>query len=46
MSNLVLPHGGKVLPALASGSQWENGIKEAKALLKVRLNLREVFDLR
>jgi len=46
MSNLVLPHGGKVLPLLASGNQWENGIKEAEALLKVRLNSREVFDLR
>ena len=45
MSNLVPPHGGKLLPLLASGSQWENGIKEAEALLKVRLNSREVSDL-
>ncbi len=46
MSNLVLPHGGKVLPLLATGSQYENGIKEAETLPKIRLNSREMFDLR
>jgi len=46
MSNLILTRGGKVLPLLASSGQCENGIKETEAILKVRLNSREVFDLR
>jgi len=45
MSNLTPPHGGKLLPLLIHGSQREEGIKEAKALPKVRLNSREVSDL-
>ncbi len=45
MPSLVPPHGGKLLPLLAHGSQWEEGIKEAEILPKVRLNSREVSDL-
>lgn len=45
MSNLVPPHGDKLPPLLAHGSQQEEGIKEAKALPKVRLNSREESDL-
>jgi len=45
MSNLVPPHGGKLLPLLAQGSQREEGIKEVEALPKVRLNSRQESDL-
>lgn len=45
MSSLVPPHGGKLLPLLALGSQREEGIKEARALPRVRLSSREVSDL-
>ncbi len=44
-SNLVPPHGGKLLALLARGSQREEGIKEVAALANVRLNSREVSDL-
>ena len=45
MIDLVPPHGGKLLPLLAHGSEREEGIKEAEGLPKVRLNSREVSDL-
>jgi len=45
MSNLVPPHGDRLLPLLAHSSEREDGIKEANALPKVRLNSREVSDL-
>jgi len=43
--DLVPPHGGRLLPLLAEGNEREEGIKEARALPKVRLNSREVSDL-
>ena len=45
MSNLVPPHGGKLLPLLVNGSQQDESIKEAQALSMVRLNSKEVSDL-
>lgn len=45
MVDLVPPHGGKLLPLVVNESERELGIKESKALAKVRLNSREVSDL-
>jgi len=45
MLGLVPPHGGSLRPLLASDDEREEGIKEAAALSKVRLNSREVSDL-
>ena len=45
MTDLVPPHGGKLLPLLIHDSELEEGLKEADTLPKVRLNSREVSDL-
>ena len=45
MSNLVLPHGGRLLPLLVSGDEREGALNEARALPKIRLSSREVSDL-
>lgn len=45
MGNLVLPHGGKLLPRLISGGQREGELGIAKTLPKVRINSKEVSDL-
>jgi len=45
MSNLVPPHGGRLLPLLVHDSELEESLKEAETLPKVRLDSREVSDL-
>ena len=45
MSTLVPPHRGDLLPLLIGGGERLEGLKEAKALPRVRLNSREVSDL-
>ena len=45
VTNLVPPHGGKLVPLLVNGKEREEGIKETRGLRKVRLSTREVSDL-
>lgn len=45
MSNLVPPHGGRLLPLLVHGKEREEGLKQAQILPKIRLSSREVSDL-
>ena len=45
MSNLVPPHGGRLLPLLVHDSELEESLKEAETLPKVMLDSREVSDL-
>ena len=45
MSNLVPPHGGKLLPLLVVGEELKEHTKEAKILPKVWLNSKEESDL-
>jgi len=45
MSDLVAPHGGKLLPLLVSGDERNEWLSEAGALPRVRLNSRELSDL-
>ncbi len=45
MSNLVPPHGGRLLPLLVVGEELKEHTGEAKILLKVWLNSKEESDL-
>ncbi len=45
MADLVMPHGGKLLPLLVSGEERNECLSEAGTLPRVRLNSRELSDL-
>ena len=45
MSNLVPPHGGKLLPLLVRGDERDEALSEARTLPQVRLGSRELSDL-
>jgi len=43
--DLVLPHGGRLIPLLLDENRRESGIEETEDLTRIRLNTREVSDL-
>jgi sulfate adenylyltransferase len=43
MANLVSPHGGRLLQ-LVVGEESQEGIEEAKIILRVRLSSKEASD--
>jgi sulfate adenylyltransferase len=45
MSNLVMPHGGKLLPRLLKGEELVEARKRAERLRKVHMTSRETSDL-
>ena len=45
MSNLILPHGGKLKPLLLMGEALKEAKEKAKALPKIRMTTRERDDL-
>jgi len=45
VSNLVPPHGGKLLPLLVNSNKRERELKEANSLVMVKLDSLEVSDL-
>lgn len=45
ITDLVQPHGGKLLPLLVDGEEREEALGRASSLPQVRLNSREVSDL-
>ncbi len=45
ITNLVQPHGGKLLPLLVEGEERDEALGRASSLPPVRLNSREVSDL-
>ncbi len=45
MSDLVPPHGGRLVPLLVSKTEREQSLKEAQTLPKVRLSSKELSDI-
>jgi sulfate adenylyltransferase len=45
MANLVSPHGGRLLPLLVAGEERKEGLEETKIVPRVRLSLKETYDL-
>jgi sulfate adenylyltransferase len=45
MSNLILPHGGKLKPSLLTGEALKEAKEKAKTLPKIRMTTRERDDL-
>lgn len=45
MTNLVPPHGGRLLPLLVVEEERRQGLEEAKILPRIRLNSKEASDL-
>jgi len=45
LGNLVHPHGGRLLPLLVVGEEFQKGVEKAKIFPRVKLNSKEASDL-